>query len=189
MGVILLDFYRRSNCSIPDTLNLVKELMPRIVDSDTICNKREGLLFICNEMKSSDGAFLDENESYGVQEFHVYKIIIIDDDDQTTTYEEVKDLGNRTVFLGSSATLAVEQASGGRGRSRIYFTDDCSEAYISYERGDGKDMAIYNLLDGTIQPHHTCESYHKFSPPLWDLKNGACQIFNPIKLFAQLNVV
>ncbi|KAK4358094.1 hypothetical protein RND71_023704 [Anisodus tanguticus] len=29
-------------------------------------------------------------------------------------------------------------------------------------------MGVYNLLDGTIVPHYTGQSYHKLTPPLWN---------------------
>ncbi|KAK4721018.1 hypothetical protein R3W88_011251 [Solanum pinnatisectum] len=48
--------------------------------------------------------------------------------------------------------------------NHIYFTDDCSAAYYSSEKGGGKDMGIYS---DTIEPHYTGESYHRFSPPIW----------------------
>ncbi|KAK4358095.1 hypothetical protein RND71_023705 [Anisodus tanguticus] len=102
---------------------------------------------------------IEGDDSYGVKQFRVYKI-------NDSSYEEVKYLGNRALFLGFSATLAVEPPPGCQG-NRIYFTDDCREAYFCMERGGGKDMGVYNLLDGTIVPHFTGQSYHKLTPPLW----------------------
>ncbi|XP_055809601.1 probable F-box protein At1g65740 [Solanum dulcamara] len=101
-----------------------------------------------------------ETNSYGVKEFIVSKV-----DVDNESYEDVDDLGNRALFLGFSASMAVEQY--GCKANHIYFTDDCSTAYFSSVKGGGKDMGIYNLFEDTIEPHYTGESYHRFSPPIW----------------------
>ncbi|XP_049356805.1 probable F-box protein At1g65740 [Solanum verrucosum] len=102
-----------------------------------------------------------ETNLYGVEEFIVARV-----DVDNESYEEVDDLGNRAIFLGFSASTAVVEQYGCKA-NHIYFTDDCSTAYYFSENGGGKDMGIYNLLDDTIEPHYTGESYHKFSPPIW----------------------
>lgn len=101
-----------------------------------------------------------ETKTYGVEEFIVSKV-----DVDSESYEDVDDLGNRSLFLGFSASLAVEQY--GCKANHIYFTDDCSIAFYYSEKGGGKDMGIYNLFDNTIEPHYAGESYHRFSPPIW----------------------
>ncbi|KAK4358096.1 hypothetical protein RND71_023706 [Anisodus tanguticus] len=127
------------------------------------CSNKVYIVYSMGELLviNRDGChnFEEGDDSYGVKEFRVYKI-------NDSSYEEVKDLGNRALFLGISATLAVEPPPGCQG-NRIYFTDDCREAYFCMERGGGKDMGVYNLLDGTIVPHYTGKSYHKLTPPLW----------------------
>lgn len=102
-----------------------------------------------------------KTNTYGAKQFDVYKV-----DVDKESYEEVFDLGNRALFLGFNATLAVEQDECFKGNS-VYFTDDCSSSYFHSERGGGKDMGIYNYLDGNIEPNYTGESYHRFSPPIW----------------------
>ncbi|KAK6788754.1 hypothetical protein RDI58_012552 [Solanum bulbocastanum] len=102
-----------------------------------------------------------ETNLYGVEEFIVAWV-----DVDNESYEEVDDLGNTAIFLGFSAFTAVVEQYGCKA-NHIYSTDDCSTAYYLSEKGGGKDMGIYNLLDDTIEPHYTGESYHKFSPPIW----------------------
>lgn len=99
-----------------------------------------------------------KTNTYGATQFDVYKV-----DVDKERYEEVFDLGNRALFLGFNATLAVEQDECFKGNS-VYFTDDCSSSYFHSERGGGKDLGIYYYLDGNIKPHYT---YHRFSPPIW----------------------
>ncbi|KAF3685639.1 hypothetical protein FXO37_00414 [Capsicum annuum] len=101
-----------------------------------------------------------ETKLYGAKEFIVAKI-----DVNNECYDEVDDLGNRSLFLGYSASLAVEQY--GCRANHIYFTDDCICAFRFSEKGGGKDMGAYNLFEDTIEPFYTDESYHKFSPPIW----------------------
>nr|XP_009801851.1 PREDICTED: F-box protein SKIP23-like [Nicotiana sylvestris] len=161
-NIIIFDF--RGPEEYPTVATVVKGIPPSLTSGTQLymVHSLRELLVI-----TRDGAFLDDDGSYGVEEFHVYKI-----DVNRESYEEVVDLGNRALFLGSSATLAVEKASqieGCKGNC-IYFTDDCWQSYFNIERGGGKDMGIYNLLDGIIEPHYTGESYHKFSPPLWIFK-------------------
>ncbi|WMV28335.1 hypothetical protein MTR67_021720 [Solanum verrucosum] len=113
-----------------------------------------------------DGPISDEGQDtdqYGAKAFHVYKI-------NDCNYEEIKDLGDRALFVGKSATLdmAIEDDQGsGCKRNHIYFTDDCVDSYFNLEQGGGKDMGVYNMVDGTIVPHYTGQSYHKVTPPLW----------------------
>ncbi|XP_049405392.1 uncharacterized protein LOC125868866 [Solanum stenotomum] len=113
-----------------------------------------------------DGPISDEGQDtdqYGAKAFHVYKI-------NDCNYEEIKDLGDRALFVGKSATLAMaiedDQGSGCK-RNHIYFTDDCVDSYFNLEQGGGKDMGVYSMVDGTIVPHYTGQSYHKVTPPLW----------------------
>lgn len=113
-----------------------------------------------------DGPISDEGQDkdqYGVKTFHVYKINDINS--SSYNYQEIKSLGNRALFVGRSATLAIEDDRC--KKNHIYFTDDCLDSYFGLEQGGGKDMGVYNLLDGTILPHYTGQSYHKVTPPLW----------------------
>ncbi|TMW95790.1 hypothetical protein EJD97_008336 [Solanum chilense] len=136
------------------------------IPSEFICGMHlyivhsQGELFVITR----DGIFEHpETKTYGVEEFIVSKV-----DVDNESYDDVNDLGNTSLFLGFSASVAVDDVQQyGCKANRIYFTDDCSCAYNGIEKGGGKDMGIYNLLDDTIEPHYTGESYHKFSPPIW----------------------
>ncbi|KAH0753792.1 hypothetical protein KY290_024062 [Solanum tuberosum] len=155
--VVILDF----RGGLEPTIGRIVQGIP----SDFICGMKlyivhsQGELFvitrdgICNH---------PETKTYGVEEFVVCKV-----DVDNESYEEVNDLDNRSLFLGFSASVAVDVEQYGCKANHIYFTDDCSTAYYSNEKGGGKDMGIYNLFDDTIQPHYTGESYHRFSPPIW----------------------
>ncbi|WMV23665.1 hypothetical protein MTR67_017050 [Solanum verrucosum] len=160
----------RGNVVILDFRGELEPTIGRIVQgipSDFICGMKlyivhsQGELFvitrdgICNH---------PETKTYGVEEFVVCKV---DVDNNEISYEEVNDLDNSSLFLGFSASVAVDVEQYGCKANHIYFTDDCSTAYYSSEKGGGKDMGIYNLLDDTIEPHYTGESYHRFSPPIW----------------------
>ncbi|XP_027772984.1 putative F-box protein At1g65770 [Solanum pennellii] len=136
------------------------------VPSEFICGMHlyivhsQGELFVITR----DGIFPHpETKTYGVKEFIVFKV-----DVDNESHDEVNDLGNTSLFLGFSASVAVDDVQQyGCRANHIYFTDDCSCAYYAIEKGGGKDMGIYNLLDDTIEPHYTGESYHRFTPPIW----------------------
>lgn len=163
--VFIFDFRSSKKDYYPTTVRVISLQLPPEVAIDNIVYivHSMGELLVINR----DGIVNEDGDNgYGVKQFHVYKINDVDN----ASYEEVKDLGNRALFLGSSATLAVEQSCQIRG-NHIYFTDDCKEAYFSIENGGGKDMGVYNLLDGTIVPHYTGQSFHKITPPLWVFSN------------------
>ncbi|KAJ8547907.1 hypothetical protein K7X08_021143 [Anisodus acutangulus] len=156
-NIVILDF-TSDYYSTTAARVITSQIPPRVA-----CSNKVYIVYSMGELLviNRDGChnFEEGDDSYGIKQFRVYKI-------NDSSYEEVKDLGNRALFLGFSATLAVEAPPGCQG-NRIYFTDDCREAYFCMERGGGKDMGVYNLLDGTIVPHYTGQSYHKLTPPLW----------------------
>ncbi|KAJ8547937.1 hypothetical protein K7X08_021173 [Anisodus acutangulus] len=156
-NIVILDF-TSDYYSTTAARVIMSQIPPRVA-----CSNKVYIVYSMGELLvvNRDGCHnLEEgDDSYGVKQFRVYKI-------NDSSYEEVKDLGNMALFLGFSATLAVEAPPGCQG-NRIYFTDDCREAYFCMEPGGGKDMGVYNLIDGTIVLHYTGESYHKLTPPLW----------------------
>ncbi|XP_060196327.1 uncharacterized protein LOC132625752 [Lycium barbarum] len=154
-NVVILDF----RGGLEPTIGRVVKGVP----SEFICGMRLYIVHSLGDLFviTRDGVCNHpETNSYGVEEFIVSKV-----DVDNESYEEVDDLEKRALFLGFSASLVVEQY--GCKANHIYFTDDCSEAYYSSEKGGGKDMGIYNLFEDTIEPHYTGESYHRFSPPVW----------------------
>ncbi|KAK4844307.1 hypothetical protein QYF36_018681 [Acer negundo] len=86
----------------------------------------------------------------------------------TNTWTEVHSLGNKTLFLGDNSSLAIEtlELSGCKSNC-IYFTEDYTDEYYGTEKGGGKDMGIYHLEDGRIEPHFNGDSCYLFTPPLW----------------------
>ncbi|PHT97049.1 hypothetical protein BC332_34023 [Capsicum chinense] len=179
---------RAKKAEIVIFLRLSRDVRPRFGGSIVIFDFREGLeptsgkiiqgvlpaeyirgkqLYIVHSVGelfviTRDGIFNNPRtitNSYGVKQFIVHKV-----DVDTEHYEKVDDLGNRSFFLGYSASLSVEQY--GCKANHICFTDDCFSAFYFHERGGGKDMGVYNLFDNTIESHYTDESCHKFSP-LW----------------------
>nr|XP_009597944.1 F-box/kelch-repeat protein At1g57790-like [Nicotiana tomentosiformis] len=168
-NVIIFDF-RSGN--YPMSARVVRsEIPPEIMRGNLVYIVYSmGELLVINR----DGAYEDDDTGiYGAKQFHVYKINDIDG--TTPSYSEVKDLGNRALFVGNSATVAaVEHLAHGNGiqGNHIYYTDNCTDTYFNLEQGGGKDMGVYNLLDGTIVPHYTGQSYHKLTPPLWIFSNS-----------------
>ncbi|XP_044486928.1 putative F-box protein At5g55150 [Mangifera indica] len=103
-----------------------------------------------------------EDGPYGTTGFKVFQV-----DLGNNKWTEIKDLGNRTLFLGYNSSFS-EEALYCKANC-IYFTDDCLEDYFDLPEGGGKDMGIYNILDGSIEPHFHFEgsSYSSVNPPMW----------------------
>ncbi|GAB4831712.1 hypothetical protein Ancab_005724 [Ancistrocladus abbreviatus] len=81
---------------------------------------------------------------------------------------EVKDLGNRSLFLGDNYSMSIEASERyGCKANCIYFTDDCSAHYWPRAIAGGKDMGIFNLADCSIEPYYQGESFSRFTPPMW----------------------
>ncbi|MCE3049734.1 hypothetical protein HAX54_045612 [Datura stramonium] len=81
---------------------------------------------------------------------------------------ETRELGDRAFFLGANASISVQASQfPGIKSNHIYFTDDFFETYLAYEEGGGLDMSVFNLADGSIQPHYESVSLSRFCPPIW----------------------
>ncbi|GKD47316.1 zinc finger, CCHC-type containing protein, partial [Tanacetum coccineum] len=52
----------------------------------------------------------------------------------------------------------MEDTTGVIKSNCIYYTDDVLELYGGSQKGGGRDMGIYHLSDGTIEPHFSGES-------------------------------
>ncbi|KAK0586483.1 hypothetical protein LWI29_007793 [Acer saccharum] len=100
--------------------------------------------------------------TYGTTEFRVYEV-----DLSTDNWTRIKDLGNTSLFLGHSSSMSIESDGVYAKPNRIYFTDDCLEAYWFIKNGGGKDMGIYNIEDGSIEPYLLEDSRHRLTPPMW----------------------
>ncbi|XP_019226064.1 PREDICTED: putative F-box protein At1g65770 [Nicotiana attenuata] len=81
---------------------------------------------------------------------------------------ETRDLGDRAFFLGANASLSVQASQfPGIKCNHIYFTDNCLIEHTEFEEGGGSDMGVFNLADGSFQPHYEGISLSRVCPPLW----------------------
>ncbi|TXG50461.1 hypothetical protein EZV62_022985 [Acer yangbiense] len=106
-------------------------------------------------------------ESYGTYAFQVLEV-----DLSTNKWSQFKDLGNRTLFLGDNSSFSVEVLDISNIKPNcIYFTNDCQEIYYDHPKGGGKDIGIYNLQDGSVEPYFKsrikCNLYDPITPPVW----------------------
>ncbi|TXG50384.1 hypothetical protein EZV62_022908 [Acer yangbiense] len=111
--------------------------------------------------------------TYGANAFHVLEV-----DLSSNKWSQVKNLGNRSLFLGDNSSLSVEVLDISSLKPNcIYFTYDCQILYAVVEffpEGGGRDMEIYNLKDGSIErikPYFKgrskCNFYDPITPPMW----------------------
>ncbi|KAK6935317.1 Domain unknown function DUF295 [Dillenia turbinata] len=110
-----------------------------------------------------------QRENYGTRKFEVFEI-----DLATGFRNRIKDLGNNSIFLGFNSSISVDCAIvNGCRPSCIYFTDDGEEPYHGpppeAPLGRGKDMGIYDMMEGTVEPlpYFEGESYSRITPPMW----------------------
>ncbi|OVA16000.1 Protein of unknown function DUF295 [Macleaya cordata] len=98
-------------------------------------------------------------------------------------WHEVKDLGDRVLFLGpnSSMSLLVHEFSGCQ-RNCIYFADDNYDSHYlvdeDYDSDDSDeigahDLGIFNLYDGSIEPslYLRRNNWLIWPPPTWVTPN------------------
>ncbi|KAL5814146.1 hypothetical protein ACOSQ4_024787 [Xanthoceras sorbifolium] len=98
-----------------------------------------------------------------IEEKTIFQIFVVDLSNNTFT--EIKNLGNRSLFLGDNSSLSIEISR--RKPNCIYFTDDDQETYAFLPEGGGKDIRIYNLQDGSIEPLLRDKLLDHITPPLW----------------------
>ena len=103
-----------------------------------------------------------DNWTYGTMGFKVFEV-----DLGGGKWKELKSLGNRALFLGNNSSISVEASdfSGCRANC-IYFIGSYPDTYWSIPGGGGRDMGIYNKLDGSIEPHYYRESLSRITPPM-----------------------
>ncbi|XP_052520145.1 uncharacterized protein LOC128071305 [Budorcas taxicolor] len=79
-----------------------------------------------------------QEDFYKTEGFTVFEVNIEDG-----TSVEVKDLGNKALFLGYNSSFSIECSDFNNCKPNcIYFTDDSMDIYLSFEEGGGKDMGI-----------------------------------------------
>ncbi|PWA68228.1 hypothetical protein CTI12_AA310490 [Artemisia annua] len=88
---------------------------------------------------------------------------------ETGGWSKVKDFGTKTLFVGYSSSFWIEDTTGVIKGNCIYYTDDFVgiDEFADGQEGGGKDMGIYHLSDGTIEPHFAGESLSRVTPPIW----------------------
>ncbi|KAF3615453.1 putative E3 ubiquitin-protein ligase UBR7-like [Capsicum annuum] len=114
-----------------------------------------------------DDADEEKMYMYKTRSFLVFQIDL--DACETTP---TRDLGDQAFFLGANASLSVQASQfPGIKPNHIYFTDNCLGAYLHFEEGGGLDMGVFNLADGSIQPHYDGVSLSRVCPPIWVTPN------------------
>ncbi|XP_070021712.1 F-box protein At2g26160-like [Nicotiana sylvestris] len=94
--------------------------------------------------------------------FKIYKLDVYNE-----KWEEVKSLGDWSIFVGSNHSFSISCCAYPECESNcIFFTDDFSGVY--YNAVHGYDMGTYNIQNGGIQPLiQENVSAFAFSQPLW----------------------
>ncbi|GJZ46650.1 hypothetical protein Tco_0594246, partial [Tanacetum coccineum] len=101
-------------------------------------------------------------ETYMTKSFQIFEY-----DLASEKWSKVKDLGRKTLFVGYSSSFWIEDTTRVIKGNCIYFTDDVFVLYYGSKNGGGRDMGIYHLCDGTIEPHFDGRSSSHISPPIW----------------------
>ncbi|KAH0690397.1 hypothetical protein KY290_018632 [Solanum tuberosum] len=105
----------------------------------------------------------DGTETYGTTNFGVFEV-----DLAAGKLRESKQVGDRALFLGANASISVQASQfPGVKLNHIYYTDDFVEAYLFYEEGGGRDMGVYNIANGSFEPHYNGVSLSRVCPPIW----------------------
>ncbi|XP_006368067.1 uncharacterized protein [Solanum tuberosum] len=105
----------------------------------------------------------DGTETYGTTNFGVFEV-----DLAAGELRETKQVGDRALFLGANASISVQASQfPGVKPNHIYYTDDFVESYLFYEEGGGRDMGVYNIANGSFEPHYNGVSLSRVCPPIW----------------------
>ncbi|XP_015084407.1 putative F-box protein At4g17565 [Solanum pennellii] len=107
------------------------------------------------------------NGGYRASMFRVWEIDVIKGEAKV-----IEDLGDRAIFLGRNASITIDNVSSeqvvGVKSNHIYFTDGWTENMNGQlEGGGGRDMGVYSLEDGKIQPFYDGTSVSRICPPTW----------------------
>uniref|UniRef100_A0A7N2REG2 KIB1-4 beta-propeller domain-containing protein n=1 Tax=Quercus lobata TaxID=97700 RepID=A0A7N2REG2_QUELO len=161
---------------------LPRELVPRVIEQLYLVESSGALLLVSQEdvqlQPAKEG--IDKwifsnlfpesvepclkNSSYGngTTAFKVFEVNLGGEE-----WKKLKNLDNRALFLGHNSSVSVK-ASGFSGckANCIYFTDNF-EIHWSIPCGGGRDTSIYNMIDGSIEPHYPGESLSCIKPPRW----------------------
>nr|GEW74290.1 hypothetical protein [Tanacetum cinerariifolium] len=114
--------------------------------------ERKQLLVIIKQKVLNDETYMTKS----------FKVLAYDLESGNWSY--VKDFCMKTLFVGYTSSFWMEDTMGVIKGNCIYYTDD---GEYSYSEKGGRDMGIYHLSNGTIEPHFTGESCSHFTPPIW----------------------
>lgn len=101
--------------------------------------------------------------------FKVYKLNLKD-----KLLTEIYNIGDNALFVGFNSTLCLPATTDIKAYKKncIYFTDDYHDGIFGdIEDIGGLDMGVFNLDDGTIEPHYPGVSKSNFSLPIWFVPN------------------
>ncbi|KAK3011474.1 hypothetical protein RJ639_012772 [Escallonia herrerae] len=106
---------------------------------------------------------------YRTLRFQVYRL-----NSGERRWEEVKDLGDRVLFLGGnqSVSLPAREFSG----NSIYFTDDYRSRMDEDYLYGGHDLGVFSLESGVIKPFYPCDSGRIEPPPILDCSKSVLRI-------------
>ncbi|XP_030517477.2 putative F-box protein At5g55150 [Rhodamnia argentea] len=109
-----------------------------------------GRLLLVARLAQQDGA---------TSGFRVFAI-----DLEARKWTELESLENASLFVGfnSSFSVQVDENRHAIKPNCIYFTE-----YLPHRDTEGKEVGIYHMKDGKIEPFFDEKIYIDFSPPLW----------------------
>ncbi|PIA42706.1 hypothetical protein AQUCO_02000273v1 [Aquilegia coerulea] len=104
------------------------------------------------------------DEYVEIVKFEVFKL-----DPVIVEWSRIHDMGDTILFLGDNSSISGSASEfPGCKPNCIYYTDDGYR--IEVRAGslyNPHDMGIYNLADGTHQPHYPTASRINFPAPIW----------------------
>ncbi|TXG71220.1 hypothetical protein EZV62_006155 [Acer yangbiense] len=102
-----------------------------------------------------------------LREFFIFPQVVVFEVDLSTNYwTKMKDLGNKTLFLGSNSSICIESDGVYFKNNRIYFMDRYMDVASFFKKYGGKHMRVYNIEDGSIEPYFLSDSCDHLTPSL-----------------------
>ncbi|KAK2654265.1 hypothetical protein Ddye_014121 [Dipteronia dyeriana] len=99
--------------------------------------------------------FRNRATTYGIYEFQVFEV-----DLSTNNWAKTNDLGNKTLFLGSSSSICIESDGVYFEPNRIFFMEDVR----LFNKPIGTHVRIYNIEYGSIEPYFLGDSRNLLIP-------------------------
>ncbi|KAB2637588.1 F-box protein SKIP23-like [Pyrus ussuriensis x Pyrus communis] len=95
-----------------------------------------------------------------IETIEYFKVFKVPTSDGNWSNSELKNLGNRSLFLGCNSSFSVEASNYGCKANCIYYTNR------PLQRQQGEDMGIFNMEDGKVESY-VKESLNFLTPHLW----------------------